>query len=96
MKAFLVVLLFGSTLAYAQEFVAPKAPEREIVPKSVIVTKPTIEGIVKEIFVTKKPWQMINPLAPAKYGSGEKFVSRDFGPSTPYHSATVTLLSVEW
>jgi hypothetical protein len=51
--------------------------------------------MVKEIF-TKKPWQAVNPLAPKSYGSGEKLVSRDFGPSTPYHSQTLTVVGVEW
>lgn len=81
--------------ASAQEFIAPGGARREIVPQ-VVEPKPSIEGIVKEIFVTKRPWQMINPVAPKIYGSGERFVSRDFGPGTPVHSQTVTVAGVEW
>ena len=56
--------------------------------------RPTIEGIVKEVF-TKKPWQMVNPVAPVQYGSGRKMVSKDFGPGTPYHSSGLIVASVE-
>jgi len=94
MKRFLLALLLGMALATAQEFVAPAGRHREIVPVTE-EPKPTIEGIVKEVF-TRKPWQAVNPFAPKTYGSGEKFVSRDFGPSTPNHSATLTLVGVEW
>ena len=79
----------------AQDFVAPAGRQRQIVTE-VVEPKPSIEGIVKENFDTKKPWQAVNPLAPAKYGSGEKMVSRDFGPATPYHSQTLTLVGVQW
>jgi len=79
----------------AQEFVAP-APEREEIVIEQIETRPTIEGIVKDIFVTKKPWQLVNPAAPAKYGSGEKKVSKDFGPGTPFKSSGLIVAGVEW
>jgi len=79
----------------AQDFVAPAGRQRQIV-SEVVEPKTTIDGIVKEIFTIKKPWQAVNPLAPAKYGSGEKMVSRDFGPATPYHSQTVTLVGIQW
>ena len=95
MKATFAVLIFISAAAMAQDFVAPAGRQRQIVTE-VVEPKPSIEGIVKEIFDTKKPWQAVNPLAPAKYGSGEKMVSRDFGPATPYHSQTLTLVGVQW
>jgi hypothetical protein len=57
--------------------------------------KPTIEGIVKEVFA-RKPWHAVNPFAPQSYGSGEKYVSRDFGPGTPNHARTLTIVGVEW
>lgn len=95
MKATIAVLTLFATAAAAQDFVAPPGRQRQIVPEAVEPT-PTIEGIVKEIFVTRKPWQAVNPLAPAKYGSGEKMVSRDFGPATPFHSPTLTIAGVEW
>ena len=80
----------------AQDFVAPQQPRREIVPEEVATPKPSIEGIVKDIFVNRKPWQMVNPAAPASYGSGEKMVSKDFGPGTPYKSSGWIVFGVEW
>ncbi|MFZ4775992.1 MAG: hypothetical protein ACOYM3_11540 [Terrimicrobiaceae bacterium] len=94
MKLILALLIVCSGLAVAQDFVAPSGRQRRIV-EEIQTPKPTIEGMVKEIF-TKKPWQAINPLAPKTYGSGEKFVSKDFGPGTPYHSQTLTIVGVEW
>jgi len=89
-------LCLSGGMVSAQDFVAPSTPAREIVPEVVITPKPTIEGIVKDIFVTKKPWQMVNPAAPAKYGSGEKKVSKDFGPGTPFKSTGLVVVGVEW
>ncbi len=80
----------------AQDFIAPDQPLREVVPEEIIESKPTIEGIVKEIFETRKPWQMVNPAAPASYGSGQKMVSKDFGPGTPYKSSGWILFGIEW
>lgn len=91
-----LVLLAAGGLAKGQDFIAPQAPKREIVPAPEVRPRMNIEGIVKEIFVEKKPWQMVNPAAPAKYGTGEKFVSKDFGPSTPYHSSGWIVAGVEW
>lgn len=94
MKPTLLFLMACAGLAAAQDFVAPPGRQRQIV-EQFQEPKPTIEGIVKELFI-QKPWQAINPLAPKTYGSGEKFVSRDFGPGTPHHSETVTVVGVEW
>ena len=97
-KALVTVCLgfLGVGTLCAQEFISPVPQRREVVPTEIIEPRPSIEGIVKEIFVTKKPWQMVNPAAPASYGSGEKVVSRDFGPGTPYHSTGVVVFGVEW
>jgi hypothetical protein len=95
MKATVAVFTLLGGVALAQDFVAPAGRQREIVPEAAAPT-PTIEGMVKEIFVTKKPWQAINPLAPAKFGSGEKLVSKDFGPATPFHAPALTVIGVEW
>lgn len=81
---------------HAQDFIAPAPPARQIVPQETITPRPSIEGIVKEIFVTRKPWQLVNPMAPAKYGSGEKMVSKDFGPGTPVKSAGLIVFAAEW
>ncbi len=93
-KALLVAALLLPSVLCAQDFVAPQAPKREIVPVEP-APRPSIEGIVKDVF-TQKPWQLVNPLAPASYGSGEKKISRDFGPGTPYKSAGWIVAGVEW
>lgn len=92
----LAVGMVGAAALPAQEFIAPGQQRREIVPEETIRPQPSIEGIVKDIFVTRKPWQLVNPVAPASYGSGEKMVSRDFGPGTPYKSTGLIVLGVEW
>lgn len=94
-KLFAVGLLTAGPLS-AQEFIAPDVPRREVVPIEVIEPRPSIEGIVKEIFVTKRPWQLVNPAAPARYGSGQRMVSKDFGSGTPYHSSGWIVAGVEW
>ena len=94
MKPTLLRFMACAGLAMAQDFVAPAGRHRAVV-QEIEAPKPTIEGMVKEIF-TKKPWQAVNPLAPKTYGTGEKFVSRDFGPGTPHHSETLTVVGVEW
>ncbi len=99
MKTSLAVI--GMTLVsgalYAQDFTVRQTRPEQIEPNVVVVTpKPSIEGIVKEIFVTKKPWQMVNPAAPASYGSGQKNISKDSGPGTPYHSTGWVVAGVEW
>ncbi|MEX1117915.1 MAG: hypothetical protein WEB60_03895 [Terrimicrobiaceae bacterium] len=87
-----------STLSFslAQDFIVPLPEAEEIVPVEVEPTQPTIEGIVKDIFETRKPWQMVNPAAPASFGSGEKNVSKDFGPGTPVKSAGLIIFGIEW
>jgi hypothetical protein len=96
MKAVAGMLLFGVVAVQAQDFVAPAPPAEEIVPVEVTEPRPSIEGIVREIFTTRKPWQMVNPMAPKEYGSGERFVSKDRGPGTPFHSTGVVVMGVDW
>lgn len=99
MKTCLIALslsLVGG-LSYAQELSIEMPKARQIDPNVVEVKpRPSIEGIVKEVFVTKKPWQLVNPAAPASYGSGQKMVSKDSGPGTPYHSKGWIVAGVEW
>jgi hypothetical protein len=98
MKAALRTLMIGLLsvgAVAAQEFVAPEAERREVISAEPAERGPSIEGIVKEIF-TKRPWQLVNPAAPPEYGSGQRMVSQDFGPGTPFHSTGLIVASVEW
>ena len=96
MKTFLLLsaLLLSVASSFAQDFVAPVGIEREITTEAPEL-KPTIDGIVKQIF-TDKPWQAINPAAPASYGTGEKNVSKDISGGTPYQATALTVVGVEW
>ena len=96
MKTFLLLsaLLLSVASSFAQDFVAPVGIEREITTEAPEL-KPTIDGIVKQIY-TNKPWQAINPAAPAAYGTGEKNVSKDISGGTPYQATALTVVGVEW
>jgi hypothetical protein len=99
MKLGALVLLAGVAAmgpASGQEFIAPIPEAEEIETIEIEEARPSIEGIVTEIFTTRKPWQLVNPAAPKKYGSGEKMVSKDFGPGTPVHQAGLVVFGVEW
>lgn len=93
-RVFFSFLILPATLM-AQDFVAPQGREREITTQAAEL-KPGIDGIVKQIFDVEKPWQLLNPAAPASYGTGEKNVSKDTVTGTPHHSVTLTVVGVEW
>ena len=96
MKARLFLLIATTMpLLMAQDFVAPQGPQREIMTKAPEL-KPEVDGIVKQIFDVQKPWQLLNPAAPASDGNGEQNVSTDTVTGTPHHSVTLTVVGVEW
>ena len=94
-KRLLCLLAALPHILAAEEFVAPQAPRREISTQAPEL-KPSIEGMVKFFLSSQKPWQAINPAAPAEYGTGEKNVSKDSAPGTPQHAATLTIIGLEW
>jgi hypothetical protein len=96
MKIFLTGWIVAVTMAgaVAQDFVAPAGAQREIA-TDVPEPRVTIEGIVTQIF-TSKPWQAVNPAAPAEYGNGEKNVTKDIAGGTPYQASTLTIVGVEF
>ncbi|MDD5198587.1 MAG: hypothetical protein PHC88_02190 [Terrimicrobiaceae bacterium] len=95
MKALLAIgFALVAASAMGQEFVAPHAPRKAPVVHEPVAPKPTIEGIVKEIFTIKKPWQLVNPLAPKEYGNGENNVAHsDRDPGKP---KGFILFAFEW
>jgi len=96
MRWFLILLFCTGSVSLAQDFIVPLPETREIEKVEVEPTRPSIEGIVKDIFETRKPWQLVNPAAPASFGSGEKNVSKDFGPGTPVKSSGLIVFGIEW
>lgn len=97
-KAYLSLILGLAAVPVlnAQDFVVTTPQNEEIISEVRITPRPTIDGIVKDIFEMRKPWQAVNPAAPTKYGTGEQYVSKDFGPGTPFHSTGLVLASVKW
>jgi len=96
LSVLVAALTAGLVPVAAQSFTAYEPEDQEIVEDVEITdTRPRVEGIVTQIF-NKRPWQAVNPAAPAKYGSGEKNVSKDTGPGTPYHSTGLVVAGVEW
>ena len=77
MKTLLIALLAGLvTTAWAQEFTAPIGPQKPVrampTPPPVAV-RPKVQGVVPRAFGPgRNPLQMLNPGAPARYGTGEE------------------------
>jgi len=66
MKKMLLCLLVAlPCILPAEEFVAPQAPRREISTQAPELD-PSIEGMVKFFLSSQKPWQALNPAAPAE------------------------------
>ena len=91
---FLLALALTIGSGFAEEFVAPSGIQREITTEAPEL-KPTIDGIVMQVF-TDKPWQAVNPGAPASYGTGEKNVSKDISGGTPHVATGLSVVGVEW
>lgn len=77
-----LLLLSLSASGFAQDFVAPIQPRREIrppTPRPVTPLDPdsAVEGAVAAAFQSRHPWQLINPLAPKGYGDGRYLTSWD-------------------
>lgn len=77
MKILLIALLAGLvTTASAQELTAPIGPQKPVrampTPPPVAL-RPKVEGVVPRAFGPgRNPLQMLNPWAPARYGTGEQ------------------------
>ena len=80
-------------------FVAPrpKVPKLREVPSDAQPTPaPTtgITGVVAQAVKLGKPLEMINPLAPKKYGDGQESVSWD--PDNPEKPKGIILFGLQW
>jgi hypothetical protein len=83
-----------TSMASAQEFVVSQAPREVPVVQEPTKLPPTTAGIVMEIFNVKKPWQMLNPKAPAEYGDGRENVS--YSEKEPGKPKGFILFALEW
>ena len=80
--------------AFAQDFVQPLAPRVDPAAPAPVEKKPGVEGIVAQIFTVRKPWQLVNPLAPKSYGNGQKTVA--YSDHDPRKPKGFILFAVEW
>lgn len=71
----------------------PKAPKLRQVPPD---QQPSagVTGVVAEAMKLQKPLQMINPLAPAKYGDGHDSVTWD--PDNPEKPKGIIVFGIQW
>ncbi|MEI6323499.1 MAG: hypothetical protein WCP60_10395 [bacterium] len=95
LAALLAPALTAQQAAPDAGFVAPRPtrPKVETTP----VEKPApfdITGIVAQAFNMRRPLQMINPLAPARYGDGSESVSWD--PDKPEKPKGIILFGIQW
>jgi len=93
-----VCLMSGAALAQ-EELVARQQGESAQLrpePKAPAYTQPSpaIQGIVAQAVRTSQPWQLVNPLAPKKYGNGEEDVSRN--PNAPGKPKGFILFALNW
>jgi hypothetical protein len=80
MKTLLILLLAGlAATAPAQELTAPIGPQKPVraMPTPPPITeRPAIRGAVPRAFGPgRNPLQMLNPLAPARYGTSQESVA---------------------
>lgn len=89
----------AGVMAADAEFVAPSAPDRTPVERETIPVRegPGFIGIFTQIFRSPRPLQMINPLAPSYYGSGEQNVVDGEDSSVKgANSPLLAFFGIEW
>ncbi len=76
------------------EFVAPKklkrTPPKKVEQESLI----KLDGSLTKAVKSKQPWQMVSPLAPASYGTGEDMVSKD--PDEEGRNEGLLIFGIQW
>lgn len=76
-------------------FVAPKPKKTKIESNPIENPAPyDISGVVAQAFKMKHPLQLVNPLAPRKYGDGHDNVTWD--PDNPEKPKGIILFGLQW
>ena len=97
MAAFLMATSsgFAQQAATDASFVAPKPKKTKVDSNPIVKPAPyDISGVVAQAFNMKKPLQLVNPLAPKKYGDGHDDVSWD--PDNPEKPKGIILFGLQW
>ena len=86
MKTFIIAILAALvTTASAQEYRAPIGPQKPVLAMETpppLLQRPAVEGVVPRAFGPgRNPFQMLNPWAPARYGTWVD--STSFDPNIP-------------
>lgn len=55
-----------------------------------------VEGIVADIFNVKKPWQLVNPVAPEEYGDGRSNGTVTYSEEDPGKPKGFIVLAIEY
>ena len=75
---YLILLMFaGSTLAYGQTYhspIGPQQPARAVATPPPLVERAKTDGVVPRGIRGGNPLQMLNPVAPARYGTAGQSV----------------------
>ena len=98
-----VVIAFFFLLAFADaqqvrqpdtELVAPKKLKRTAPKKMEQEPRLKCDGSLTKAIQSGQPWQIVNPLAPSSYGTGEGVVSED--PDELGRGQGLLLFGVQW
>ena len=79
-------LSHGTAFTYRHHAVETHAPQTEV--------KPQVRGVIPRLIQGGDPLQMLNPFAPAKYGTAEENTVLD--PDVPGRGVGIKLLSVSF
>jgi hypothetical protein len=73
--AIAVVIVVGASSVFAQTYIAPARPRKGApLPPPPPVTAPQAGGVIPRAVRSGNPLQMVNPFAPARYGTAEQSV----------------------
>lgn len=75
-------------------FIAPKPKKVQV--EDTVIEKPApydINGVVAQAFKMKKPLELVNPLAPEKYGGSEDI---SWDPDNPEKPKGIILFGIRW
>jgi hypothetical protein len=93
-------VILAASFSFAQQasqdadFVAPKPKKAKV--DTAPIEKPApydINGVVAQAFKMKKPLELVNPLAPQKYGGSEDI---SWDPDNPEKPKGIILFGIRW